>query len=110
MVALVIFGVGTIALLQLAPRSSQFAKRGRILSEATNLAQAKLEELRALPSADASLTAGTHVDAVNPIEHGYNRRWIVTSNTPVTGMRKVEVRVRFTTISPDSVAVVTTYF
>jgi prepilin-type N-terminal cleavage/methylation domain-containing protein len=110
MVALVIFGVGAIALLQLAPRATQFSNRGHLVSEATNMAQAKVEELRALPSQDASLSSGTHVDPGNPIEHGFDRRWIVTSDTPMTGMNKVEVRVRFKTLSPDSVAVVTTYF
>ena len=110
MVALVIFGVGAIALMQLAPRATQFASRGRLLSEATGIAQSKVEELRALPPQDASLSAGTHADLGNEIQHGFDRRWIVTPDDPITGMNKVEVRVRFQTLSPDSVAVVTTYF
>ena len=63
-----------------------------------------------MPAQDASLSGGTHVDLGNPIEHGFNRRWIVTPDNPIAGMNKVEVRVRFQSLSPDSVAVVTTYF
>ena len=90
--------------------SGPFANRGRLVSEATNLAQAKVEELRALPTQDASLAAGVHIDPQSAVEHGYSRRWVVTDNDPVAGMRRVEVRVRFTTVGTDSVAAVTTFF
>jgi prepilin-type N-terminal cleavage/methylation domain-containing protein len=110
LVTLVIFGIGTVALLQLAPRATQFSNRGRLLSEATNLAQAKVEELRALPTTDADLAAGVHVDPESPIEDRFERRWEVIENDPIEGMRRVEMRVRFPTQSADSVAVVVTYF
>jgi Tfp pilus assembly protein PilV len=110
MVSLVIFGVGTIALLSLAPRATQFTTRGQQLTKASQLAQAKVEELRALPGTDASLTDGTHVDSDNPIDGAYQRRWVVSSNSPVQGMSRVQVLVAYPTASADSVAELVTYF
>jgi type II secretory pathway pseudopilin PulG len=111
LVALTLFGVGTIVLMQLAPRASQYANHARALSEASGLAQAKVEELRSLPKLHADLTAGVHVDPENPIGGNYERRWEVFENDPIEGMRRVEMRVRaMQTARGDSVAVLTTYF
>lgn len=107
LVTLVIFGIGTVALLSLAPRSSEFATRGRVMSEATSLAQAKVEELRARPKSAPELEAGTHVD---PMDGVFARRWLVAQDDPIRGMKRVEVRVGYPTQSADSVAVVVTYF
>jgi prepilin-type N-terminal cleavage/methylation domain-containing protein len=108
LVALSLFGVGMLALLQLAPRANHTGMQGRRIAQATSLAQAKVEELRALPSNDDDMTAGAHVDADPPT--GYARRWSVEDDTPITGMRRVVMTVSFQTSSADSVAVVTTYF
>ena len=110
MVSLAIFGVGTIALLSLAPRATQFTSRGQQVSKAAALAQAKVEDLLALPSNDANLDAGTHDDAANPIDGVYSRQWTVTADNPIQGMSRVVVRVTFPTTSPDSVSQVVTYF
>ena len=108
LVALVVFGVGMLMLVQLSPRATHSGNQGRRISEAMSLAQDKVEELRALPNESADLGAGTHVDAADL--GAFSRRWIVSDDTPVSGMRKVEVRVGFETVSDDSVAVLTTYF
>jgi hypothetical protein len=111
MVALSIFGVGTILLMQLAPKASQYANHGRLMSEANGLAQAKLEELIGLPSSDGLLAAGTHEDDGNPIDGVFNRSWEVTENVPITGMRRIEIRVSMTTtMMADSVTTLVTYF
>ena len=108
LVALVVFGVGMLTLLQLAPRATHSGTQGRRISEAMSLAQDKVEELRAMPGESGELSAGTHVDAADL--GGFSRRWLVTDDTPISGMRKVEIRVGFETLSADSVAVLTTYF
>ena len=108
LVALSLFGIGMLALMQLTPRANHAGLQGRRISQATNLAQAKVEELRALPLNNADLTAGDHVDADAP--SGYTRSWTVEENTPIEGMRRVVLRVSFATSSSDSVATVTTYF
>jgi type II secretory pathway pseudopilin PulG len=110
LVALTIFGIGTILLMQLAPRAVQYATRARVLSQANALAQAKVEELRALPQLHADLNAGAHQDPENPIDGTFTRTWDVTENDPIEGMRRVEVRVQIPTASSDSVATLVTYF
>ncbi len=111
LVALTIFGIGTILLMQLAPRASQTANHARALSTANGLALAKIEELRGLPDTHADLADGTHDDPANPIDDNYERRWDVTMDDPIQGMRRVEVSVRLhNTASSDSVATLVTYF
>jgi Tfp pilus assembly protein PilV len=107
MMALLIFGVGTIMLMQLAPKASQYANHGRKLSEANGLAQGLVEELRALPTNDALLQAGTYTDST---QAGFVRTWQVLDNNPINGMKRVEVTVSFETLRPDSAATVITYF
>lgn len=108
LVALLVFGLGILMLMQLAPRSTHSGIQGHKVSEAMNLAQAKVEELRALPKLSDELTAGTHVDATG--QDAYERRWIVTEDNPIAGMKRVSVRVKFASASADSVAEITTYF
>jgi type IV pilus modification protein PilV len=108
LVALVVVGVGMLSLLQLAPRATHSGTHGRQISQAMSLAQDKIEELKAMPVESADLSAGTHIDGEDL--GGFARSWIVTGDTPISGMRKVEVRVSYETLSADSVAVLTTYF
>ena len=110
MVALSIFGIGTILLMQLAPKATQYANHGRMMSVANGLAQAKLEELVGLPSSDGLLSAGTHEDEENPIDGVFNRSWEVTEDVPITGMRRIQIRVSMSTMMADSVATLVTYF
>jgi prepilin-type N-terminal cleavage/methylation domain-containing protein len=110
LVTLVVFGVGILSLMQLSPRAVQFANRGKLLSSATNAAQAKVEELRALPSNDPQLEAGVHVGSGDGLPEGFLLRWQVDLDNPLPRMRRVEVRVRYSTASNDSVATLVTYF
>lgn len=110
LVALAVFGIGTIMLLQLSPRATQYSNHGRLMSTANGLAQAKMEDLIGLPSSDAFLTAGAHEDPDNPVQGVFDRSWVVTPDTPFAGMRRIEVRVSMKTIMPDSVATLVTYF
>ena len=107
MVALLIFGVGAIMLMQLAPKATQYANHGRKLSEANGLAQGLIEELRSLPTNDASLAAGSYSDSSVT---GFVRSWAITDNDPIDGMKRVEASVSFESIRPDSVSTVVTYF
>ena len=110
LVTLVVFGIGIMSLMQLSPRAVQFANRGKLLSSATSTAQAKVEELRALPWNDPQLEAGTHVGSSDGLPVGFELRWLVTADNPLPEMRRVEVRVRYSTASNDSVASIVTYF
>ncbi len=108
LVGLAVFGVGILLLFQLAPRSSHLGVRARSISEAMSLAQGKVEELRTMPTESADLAAGTHVDGADL--GTFRRQWIVDADTPVSGMRRITVRVGFPTTSADSTVTVVTYF
>jgi prepilin-type N-terminal cleavage/methylation domain-containing protein len=108
MIALVLFGVGMMALAQVLPNGLSVRDKARRMSVATSMAQEEIERLRDLPYNHADLAAGTHSDPDNPIENAFNRSWQVQTDTPVTDMKRVAVTVTFVTDSADSQAVVTT--
>jgi hypothetical protein len=62
---------------------------------ATDLAQEKMEELLTLRSSHADLNTGSHTDAGNPVRTTFNRYWTVTDDTPLVGMKKIEVTVTY---------------
>lgn len=108
MIALVLFGVGMMALAQVLPRGLSVRDKARRMSVATSMAQEEVERLRNLPFNDADLAGGTHADPNNPVDGAYGRQWVVQDNTPVQDMKRVTVTVTFPTDSADSQAVVTT--
>ena len=108
MIALVLFGVGMMALAQALPNGLSVRDKARRMSVATSMAQEEIERLRNLPFNHADLDAGPHADPDNPIANAFRRSWEVQADTPVTDMKRVAVTVSFVTDSADSQAVVTT--
>jgi prepilin-type N-terminal cleavage/methylation domain-containing protein len=108
MIALVLFGVGMMALAQVLPRGLSVRDKARRMTVATSMAQEEVERLRNLPFNHADLAGGAHDDPNNPIDGAYGRQWVVQDNTPVTDMKHVTVTVTFPTDSDDNQAVVTT--
>ena len=108
MIALVLFGVGLMALAQALPNGLSVRDKARRMSVATALAQESVEQLRTLRWDDAALAAGEHRDPENPIDGAYVRRWVVEDGIPVADMKRVTVTVGFPTSGPDSTAVMTT--
>jgi prepilin-type N-terminal cleavage/methylation domain-containing protein len=108
MIALVLFGVGMMALAQVLPRGLSVRDKARRMSVASSMAQEEVERLRNLPFAHADLAAGNHADPDNPIANAFRRQWTVQDNTPVDDMKRLTVTVSFPTDSADSQAVVTT--
>ena len=109
LIALVLFGVGLSFALRTLPDSNVIMTRGRNITKATNLAQEKMEDLMAVPFSDAELAAGTHNDTENPIDRHFTRIWIVADDTPMQGIKTVNVTVEFETASKDSSVTVTTF-
>jgi prepilin-type N-terminal cleavage/methylation domain-containing protein len=109
LIALVLFGIGISLAMRTLPDSNVAMTRGRNLTEATNFAQEKIEQLMNLSFSHADLTAGTHADPENPIETHFTRNWTVTDDTPVQGMKTVTVSVSFETANSDSMVTLTTY-
>lgn len=106
--ALLIFGVGLVALAQVLPRGMEVRDRGRRMTVATQFAREQIEELRAVPFNHADLTAGTHADNTVLSDGHYRRRWTVQDDTPIQDMKRIEVRVAFSTAQADSEAVIVT--
>ena len=109
MVALLLFGIGISLAMRTLPESSKATNRSRNITIATAFAQAKIEDLMLLEYNDADLNTGAHSDPANPLESHYQRSWEVIVDSPVKGMKQVDVSVTFPTTSSDSSAVLTTY-
>lgn len=108
MVALIILGIGLTSAMRVLPESSAKTTRSRNKTTAVNIAQEKIEDLMGRPFADADLAAGNHDDPDNPIRGRYSRSWVVSDNTPVSGMKMISVSVTFPTSGADSVATLRT--
>jgi len=108
MVALLIFGIAVVGLTQAIPRGMQTREKSRKLSVATFLAKEQVESLRSLAFSDPDLAAGNHMDPGNPIQPGFRRSWTVVDNSPMQGMKKVTVRVGYSSAGPDTQAVLVT--
>jgi len=106
--ALLLFGIGLVALAQSLPRGMEIRDHGRRMTVATQFAREEIETLRSLPFSDSALSAGTHMDNEVLFNGHYRRSWTVQDNTPIQDMKRIEVRVSFKTSSPDSEAVIVT--
>jgi prepilin-type N-terminal cleavage/methylation domain-containing protein len=101
LVALVIFGGAIVGFAVATTSARRNGDSSRFEAEATTLAIDKLEELRTLESNDAELSVGAHADGSNPLRPDgtpggvYTRTWQVTNALPTSGMRRVEMRVRW---------------
>lgn len=80
-------------------RAVRYNAYSRTVAAATTLAHDKIEELQSKVATDPALTAGTHNDAGNPLSATgtaggiYTRTWVVTDNTPIAGIKTIEVTV-----------------
>jgi Tfp pilus assembly protein PilV len=108
-IAMLIFSIGISVAIQTLPVSNVSTTRSRNITLATNLAQEKIEELKAVPFSHADLAAGGHTDPDNPLERHFTRSWNVTDDVPLTGMKELDVTVSFNAMSADSSVTLTTY-
>ena len=99
LVALVIFGGAIVGFAVATMGAQRSGDSSRFEAEATTLAIDKLEGLRTLASSDAELSVGEHTDGSNPLSPDgapggvYTRTWRVTDALPMSGMRRIEMRV-----------------
>ena len=78
------------------------------MTVATQFAREQIEELRAIPFDHADLAGGDHQDNTVLSDGHYRRRWSVQDDTPIQDMKRIEVRVAFSTAQADSEAVIVT--
>jgi Tfp pilus assembly protein PilV len=95
MVAITFFGVMMLGFLTVFPLGLRTVSKGEKLTVATSLAQDELERLKTLPLADADIADGDHADAANPLLGLYNRTWTVTDDSPLPGMKRVDLSVAY---------------
>jgi hypothetical protein len=68
-------------------------------AQATMLAVDKIEQLRPVRATSDELIAGSHADGQNPIKGNgkkggkFTRTWDVTDESPIPGMKRIEMRV-----------------
>ncbi|MFH1311773.1 MAG: prepilin-type N-terminal cleavage/methylation domain-containing protein [Candidatus Eisenbacteria bacterium] len=95
MVVCVIMGITFLGVAGLFPLSTRNLSESRVRTVATDLAQQKMEALLTLKVNDTDLNAGSHTDPDNPVRTSMDRYWTITDNTPLAGMKKIEVRVTY---------------
>jgi len=110
LVAIVLLGVGILALASLFPLSSHNVSQAGMNTKATAYVQEKIENLQNLTYNDPDLSEGTHSDTLNPIERIFTRTWTVTDDSPFSGCKYVRITVswpdRGVTRSVQSVTII----
>jgi len=108
-IAMLIFAFGVMAAMRSLPQSKWATVRSQNLTTATNLAQEQIEILMGTPFNAADLTAGNHADPRNPVQRIYTRTWTVADNTPVSGMKRIDVTVSYISRGNDNSVTLNTY-
>jgi type IV pilus assembly protein PilV len=91
-IAISLLAVGMLAVASMQVSAITGNAHANRITEATTLAQDKLEELMALPYTDADLSQGQHDDTDPPTP--YNRTWSVTDDPAgVTNTKRITVTV-----------------
>ncbi|MGE5304578.1 MAG: type IV pilus modification PilV family protein [Alphaproteobacteria bacterium] len=99
MVAATIFSFAVLGLAIGTVSVIQTNQNSHLQASAINLAQAKLEELRAMTSAAFSSLSCPNLTTIgcsdSPVASGttFNRSWQITANLPVTGVNQIDVQI-----------------
>jgi len=95
LIVCVVISFAFLGLANLFPVSMASLNESRMHTTAADFAQEKMEDLLEVDGTHGDLTAGTHNDPNNPIRSSFNRQWVVTDNTPATGLKTIEVTVTY---------------
>ncbi len=96
LVAMVVFAIASLGLAMGVTSVVRSNQRSYLASIATNLAQDKLEELKASPA--SVVPWGGNCDSQVPTTNGveFTRTWQVWNNSPATGVKRIDVTVQWT--------------
>jgi len=94
-IAITFFGILMMGFVGVFPLGMRTVEKGERMTMASSLAQDEIERLKLLPEADADLVAGNHADAANPLFGVYTRSYTVTDDTPLAGMKRIDMTVSF---------------
>ena len=109
LVAMSIFSIAVLGLAVGATTVMRANQTSLYSTIATNQAQDKLEELKAktvatLPSCPTYSTAGCS-DTQTSSGLNFNRSWQIISNSPVTGVNRIDIKVDWTDYTSHSLTV-----
>ena len=106
LVAMSIFAIAVLGLAIGATTVMQANQTGLYTTIATNLAQDKLEELKAKTAANINTTGSPENNiTVSGVPAKFNRSWVVTSDSPVAGVKRIDVTVTWTDHTSNTVTV-----
>jgi prepilin-type N-terminal cleavage/methylation domain-containing protein len=91
--AIVIFGIGVMALMACVPMASNRVMKSGAQTRASAIASETAEELLTVPYGHSSLTPGTHNDPANPHDGIYYTRWVVENDQPIGSCKRITVTV-----------------
>jgi len=94
-IAITFFGILMVGFLGVFPLGMRTVEKGERMTMASSMAQDEIERLKTLELTDADLVAGNHADAANPLLGVYTRTWTVTDDTPLAGMKRIDMTVSF---------------
>ena len=94
-IAISVFGILMMGFLTVFPLGMRSVEKGEHMTLGSSLAQDEIERLKTLPRTDPNLAAGVHADPANPLIGIYTRSWTVTDDTPLAGMKRVDMLVSF---------------
>ncbi len=104
--AMVVFAIASLGLAVGVASVIRSNQRSYLASVATNLAQDKLEELKALPASVGPCTAN-NCDDPKPKTDGveFTRTWEVWPATPTPGVKRIDVTVQWSDHTSHNVKV-----
>ena len=111
LVSLAIFSIGILAVASMQYWSVRNTTAGNILTQATNLARAQMEDMKNATNI-TTLTNGS--DATNPIDEDgnpggiYTRSWVVTNPFGGSASRQIQVSVSWSRLGQNRSVVLTT--
>jgi prepilin-type N-terminal cleavage/methylation domain-containing protein len=96
LVAMVVFSIASLGLAMGVTSVMRANQRSYMASIAINLAQDKLEELKAMSPVNV-LACATNCDSPVPTTDGveFTRTWVVSDDSPVTGVKQIDVTVQW---------------
>ena len=105
LVAMAVFAIASLGLAIGVTSVIRANQRSYLASIATNLAQDKLEELKARPASVG--TCMTDCETPKPKTDGveFTRTWEVWPATPTTGVKRIDVTVQWTDHTTHNVAI-----
>jgi type II secretory pathway pseudopilin PulG len=84
-IAITFFGILMVGFVGVFPLGMRTVEKGERMTLASSLAQDEIERLKTLQDADAA----------NPLFGVYTRSYTVTNDTPLAGMKRVDMTVSF---------------